>query len=62
MKPWEAPRFDCKKPGCGAVDSSRCTEPLSSLGEVKDLEKSLQVGCRVAHYTKMRVEDQVSES
>jgi hypothetical protein len=61
MKSWEAPQFDCQKPGCGAIDSTRCTEPLDQRsGKVRDLDASLAAGCRVAHYTKLAIEDRVA--
>jgi hypothetical protein len=59
MKAWEVPQFDCQKPGCGAYDSTRCTEPIDrgSGGGLRDLEASLVAGCRVAYYTKLANED-----
>jgi hypothetical protein len=60
MKAWEVPQFDCKKPGCGARDSGRCTEPADRLGSLRDLEASKAVGCRAAYYTQLAIEDRES--
>lgn len=57
MKSWEVPQFDCQKPGCGAYDSTRCTEPRNQHGEIRHLAASLAAGCRVAYYTKLANDD-----
>jgi hypothetical protein len=62
MKAWEVPQFDCQKQGCGAYDSTRCTEPRDRLGDLRDLAASQAVGCRVAYYVKLANDDREARS